>query len=360
MNIPLPEKRRVRSCSGRLPAGQIGCLAACHPFSQQLDVILPSDHDSLLEALENLKTSYGKGKTKLSNIINNANAFATLLMLSVNAHEDDIWCIDPRGHLTLSVSKETYERLGLVGKRLPFKIHDDRHVIDMALFNTAESTAVQAKRKTVLEDWDKRREVELGDEAGPWEVLYCSTGNQMRQVRCERTELKDVHMPLPTLSSQPRAQPTKKSVEEEEALEDWNRKIGELFEWVGMACLGAQRLYANDRVDPYVCVYESPTPSRIHNVTHLRWRGLLCPNFVQEVLDTITVTCHALPTSPVSYIPYTMTENGSLQLSDDVPARFPRADGEDTWSLILESETGDAAIRWVMVESLGQWDARWG
>ena len=48
-------------------------------------------------------------------------------MLSVNPHEDDIWCIDPRGHLTLSVSKDTYERLGLVGKKLPFKIHDDRH-----------------------------------------------------------------------------------------------------------------------------------------------------------------------------------------------------------------------------------------
>ena len=48
-------------------------------------------------------------------------------MLSVNTHEDDIWCIDPRGHLTLSVSKDTYERLGFVGKRLPFKIHEDRH-----------------------------------------------------------------------------------------------------------------------------------------------------------------------------------------------------------------------------------------
>ena len=38
-------------------------------------------------------------------------------MLSVNSHEDDIWCIDPRGHLTLSVSKDTYElqRLEFVG-----------------------------------------------------------------------------------------------------------------------------------------------------------------------------------------------------------------------------------------------------
>jgi len=354
---------------------------------------LPSDA-SLVEVLEKLETSYGKGKTKLSNItnafVNAHNAESTLLVLSVNAHEDDIWCIDPRERLTLSVSKDTYERLGLVGKKLPFKIHNDRHVIDMALRNTAESTVVLAKIKTVLEDWDKRRAVKLGDEAGPWEVLYCSTdpkvstplyapqGGEMHQVRCERRELKDVHVPLPTrtLSSQPHVKSTKKSVEEEEALEDWNSKIGKLFEWVGMACLGSQRLYANDRVDPYVCVYEPPTPSHIQDVIHLRWRGLLCPNFVQEVLDTIissmkagahtphpsfvSVTCHALPTSPVSYIPYTMRENGFLRLSGDVPVRFPRADSEDTWSLILESGTGEEGIQWVMVESLGQWDARWG
>lgn len=39
---------------------------------------------------------------------------------------DDVWCIDHRGLLTLSVSKDTYERLGLVGKKLPFKTHTDQ------------------------------------------------------------------------------------------------------------------------------------------------------------------------------------------------------------------------------------------
>lgn len=75
---------------------------------------------------------------------------------------------------------------------------------------------------------------------------YAPQGGQMRQVRCEKKELKDVHVPskLPTwtLSNQPHVKSTtKKSVEEEEALEDWNREIGELFEWLGMACLGSQR-----------------------------------------------------------------------------------------------------------------------
>ena len=118
----------------------------------------------------------------------------------------------------------------------------------MALCSTSRaeagaSTAVQAKRKTILEDWDKRRVVELGDEAASWEVLYCSTGlficsfsfcfplffcfhllggsnsilhytldpnktpaytlqgGQMRQVRCEKKEFKNVHVPLFELSA---------------------------------------------------------------------------------------------------------------------------------------------------------------
>ena len=74
--------------------------------------------------------------------------------------------------------------------------------------------------------------------------IYALQGGQMRQVRCEKTELKNVHVPLfelPTLSQPHLKLTTKKSVEEEEALQDRNRKIGELFEWLGMACLGSQR-----------------------------------------------------------------------------------------------------------------------
>ena len=47
------------------------------------------------------------------------------------------------------------------------------------------------------------------------------------------------------------------------------------------------RLYANDRVDTYVALYEHPTPSSVDDVTHLQWRGLLHPAFVGQVLDTL-------------------------------------------------------------------------
>ena len=80
--------------------------------------------------------------------------------------------------------------------------------------------------------------------------LYAPQGGQMRQIRCKKTELKDVLVPfdlkLPTwtLSKQqlePHVKSTTKKSVKEEALEDRNRKIEELFEWLGMACLGSQR-----------------------------------------------------------------------------------------------------------------------
>ena len=57
--------------------------------------------------------------------------------------------------------------------------------------------------------------------------------------------MSDVHIPTPSLSPRPVPQKSKgsKSAEndEDDALEDWNIHIESLFEWVGMACLGAQR-----------------------------------------------------------------------------------------------------------------------
>lgn len=123
------------------------------------------------------------------------------------------------------------------------------------------------------------------------------------------------------------------------------------------------RLSANDRTDPYISTYTPPTPSTIQDATHLRWRGLIAPEFVQNVLDTIisatspplpfvAITAQTFPNSPVSYIPD----------SGEGPVRMPREDAEDTWCLILTPSrgSGEAQAQWVMAESVGKWDTRWG
>jgi ribonuclease P/MRP protein subunit RPP40 len=138
------------------------------------------------------------------------------------------------------------------------------------------------------------------------------------------------------------------------------------------------RLQANDRADAYVAVYEPPQSwmATVADVTRLRWRGFLGPDFVQSVIDAVlryvgalafcrkqahslrssvpsaqfvAITSHAIPTAPVSYIP-----PGKDGLK--TPARVPSADGEDSWSLLVALQ----AKRWCLAESIGPLDTRWG
>ena len=57
-----------------------------------------------------------------------------LVALPIKSEHDDTWCIDPRGILTLCLSKQSYERLGLVGKKLPFKGCQELHGTRSILF----------------------------------------------------------------------------------------------------------------------------------------------------------------------------------------------------------------------------------
>ncbi|KAI0305839.1 ribonuclease P 40kDa subunit-domain-containing protein [Multifurca ochricompacta] len=143
-----------------------------------------------------------------------------------------------------------------------------------------------------------------------------------------------------------------------------------LFEWVGMVNLGAQRLQANDRVDPYVAVYSAPAPHTVGDMVHIRWYGFLTPRFVQRIVDT---AMHAATCSSAPLIGLTI--HGSTEVPVLTPHRIPRLEGEDTASVIFfprsmteeevmasESNNGErgiaVSVSWVMVESIGKWDSR--
>lgn len=117
---------------------------------------------------------------------------SNLLLVSHTQQQDDVWCIDPRAFLTICVSKETYERLGLTGQKLPFKTHSDCHRmsyfdvrpfafsssfigIDIPLTRSAHSLKNWEKIQSALLGWDKRRQAELGKEGALWDISYCSS-----------------------------------------------------------------------------------------------------------------------------------------------------------------------------------------
>lgn len=64
------------------------------------------------------------------------------------------------------------------------------------------------------------------------------------------------------------------------------------------------------------------------------------------------IASHAISASPVSYVSQTRSEG---------PVRLPRATAEDTWCLLATPSSDDPEkTNWSLVESLGQYDTRWG
>ncbi|KAJ7117832.1 ribonuclease P 40kDa subunit-domain-containing protein [Mycena epipterygia] len=360
MNVPAPPQQRVHISTGDVPSRKIQSLAAAHPFSQQLDVVFPAD-DALHAALSALETSYVKAPMELSRVGTFVHALensSKVTMLSADAHADDVWCLDPRGLLTLHLSDMSYQTLGITGTKLPFK-HQAGHIVALPLQARAESAR---KRDAAFKAWDLRR-------AQPWTVLYSANdvpataqfagenghAELVHPVQCQASATPNVRVPAVSLPARPTAA---------DDVEDWEHEMRGLFEWVGMAGLGAQRLHANDRVDPYVAVYDPPAPAEVGDVAHLRWRGFLGPAFVQSVVDAVlsaggpqfvSITSHGFPTAPVGYIPLGKDGKPAGLKS---PARAPREDAEDVWCVIVARE-GDAT-RWCLAESIGSLDARWG
>ncbi|KAJ6498339.1 hypothetical protein DFH09DRAFT_1376151 [Mycena vulgaris] len=349
MDIPSPPRQRVHISTGDLPSPKLHTLAAAHPFTQQLDVLFPAS-PALQAALSTLDTAYVHASMEVTRALEQERP---LTVLSADPHADDAWCVDQHGRLTLHLAAPSYQTLGLAGTRLPFKGAEGHTVSVPADTNT--------KAKTKLRAWDVRRK-----EAGlaPWPVLYCAADaastalaaaanghtSSLRTVTPQARTFDNLRVPAVALLPRPPAT-------DPAAVEDWEADMRALFEWVGMAGLGAQRLQANDRADAYVAVYAAP-PGGVGDVAHLRWRGFLGPAFVQSVIDAVlstgsphfaAITAHALPAAPVGYLP---PGNGNGK----GPARVPRADGEDAWCVLVDG----ARARWCLTESIGGLDARWG
>lgn len=273
-------------------------------------------------------------------------------------HDEDVWCIDTRGVLSIAACKQTYERLGTVGQQLPWK-GCEFHIIEICLHKNGIIPETPATRfwhrlgdkvAAALSKWDSER--------GPWQIIY--TLKNTTDHPAQQGSIEHVIKPVVRIISSIHIPDTELSAEGEEELED----IASLYEWVGMACMGAQRLQANDRVDPYIAVYSPPTPSHIGDLTHVRWTGLLPPDFVQQLISSVimnsshddeslsvrAITAQGVPTVPVNYIPRTDHDRTRL--------RAPREDSVDTWSLLLQRR--ENRCHWVLAENIGKWDGRFG
>lgn len=92
------------------------------------------------------------------------------------------------------------------------------------------------------------------------------------------------------------------------------------------------------------------------------------PSSGDEIFVAIVV--HGITNSPVVYLPSpspgiksrnseSKPVPSSVSVSES-PGHLPRKDGEDSVCLIMMVPKENRDVRCILVESVGQWDARWG
>ncbi|KAL4245866.1 Ribonuclease P protein subunit Rpp40 [Abortiporus biennis] len=332
-------------------------------LSGKIEVVFPASEE--LEAnLRNLKTTYYKCETSLTNFIDFVTSTGgldegndTMIALGSPSHLDnDVWCIGSTSLLVLSVGKETYEQLQLTSSfKFPWKGYDNLRYIMYNINDKLPLWNLKKKEKESIKAWDQRR--------GPWNITYHYDdikatniqhipGAQKFEVVPEVRQTADVRI-VDGFSVKKRPER-----DNEDQVRDWEEECSELFEWVGMACLGSDRLRTNDKPDPYLAVYDPSLHMRAGRLTHIKWTGLLSSTFTKQVLDCLLdvpfacVVAHGVPTSPVGF---------SKEMLTQPSIRVPRPDSEDTWSIVLTSEGNDSENgKWIMAETIGEFDARWG
>ncbi|KAF8575200.1 hypothetical protein K439DRAFT_1665153, partial [Ramaria rubella] len=240
------------------------------PFIHQLDVIL-TDSEEAASSLASLSTSYYRSRITFTTLFHDfaTPSASTTTALSVgHLATEDVWCLDTRGVISLSLTKATYESLGVgaginLGRKLKYLVKLDLR----------DNSTLALRTRNALEKWDIRR-AGVGEDA--WDVLLSSQYSNagLRPESCQEVKAYLQTMPIAWVPQIPR--PIQESSRED---------LAGLFEWVGLACLGSLRLSPGDTVSPYAAAYEPPSGSSAGTITHLRWTGFLPLEFVKSVLE---------------------------------------------------------------------------
>ncbi|KAL5492634.1 hypothetical protein ACEPAI_4081 [Sanghuangporus weigelae] len=368
--------------------GSPSSLSSSHPFTHQIDIVFSPPDQSLQHKLQKLESDYQSGRAELSEILDTChhdligrfdqaqNEFIAL----AEGHRgvEDVWCIDHRGLLTLLVTKDTYQQLGLVGEKASKK--SELYYVQVDLHDRTSSVYTRTKERIRL--WDEQRKAQG---VLPWRVHIHgnlpSLQAKLHPVKAQARVRAVDDILIPVLDEKKiefaRTRGNRDGREGDTDRDEENERIEELFEWVGMACMDSERLQANDRPNPFVAQYEAPEPSTIGGVTHVQWSGFLPPSFVKQVLESVVQSIKSATTSleaaNTSTGPSFLSITANLHRNAPISYISPKAFGEgaktevrmgrwgrkvECWSLILkavaspepESKGGDGRkeCEWVL------------
>ncbi|KAJ2571335.1 hypothetical protein GGH19_004950 [Coemansia sp. RSA 1807] len=258
-------------------------LIQTHPFNHQISII--SQSTTVRETLAKYIGSYYNVTLKLSDFIDpafisNYIKRNTLIALSSNRYidADDVFAIDGQ-KLILSVGKDTYETLGLVGKSAQFPVErGSRFVVEIDLLDCMDPAKkyyqrVHNRLNAVL---NEPVEFLVGyfDKNTGTPVTFDIPGATVVTPQVDTRSVPNMLVPnVPECL-----------ISTNEQTDTWTEHAHELFEWIGLATSCSQAVAGTSDEQTSAYTVPEPTSKDMHIVTV---RGLLSATAIHSVINEL-------------------------------------------------------------------------
>ncbi|KAJ2714696.1 hypothetical protein H4R19_001590 [Coemansia spiralis] len=307
-HVPLPKERHSKSklfvtLSSLGPKrGEHMRALETHPFNHRLTIIAPIGAIGVEKVLGAHIGSYFRIQLKLSDLIDPAfvaNYVKDKELVALSADRlidaDDVFAIDGRGKLVLSLTKDTYEVLGLAGRPAAFPLkRGARFIVEIDLLDERMDPAkkhfqrVHARLAAVL------------DEPVDFVMALCDaeSGHTLN------LDIPGATVCAPQVAAQTLAGAAVPAIPDEflavQCQDDvWAEQAQDLFEWIGLAAAGAQALVPG-AVDPEACTYCAPEPSAMADLAVCSVTGFIPPRAIAAAVGALLAEAQA--TGAVFYV----------------------------------------------------------
>ncbi|KAI8323643.1 hypothetical protein GQ54DRAFT_296603 [Martensiomyces pterosporus] len=259
-----------------------------HPFNYRCTVIAPDTID-VKEAIKEHIGCYYKATLTLSQLIDPQFIAAyvkkgSLFALSQDSTIDsgDLFAIDGQGTLIMSLGKDSYEEAGLVGVQAQFPLErGSRHIVKINLTEDCMTpgrklyervrrsfdTVLTQKIEFLVGYFDPETGKSLDFDV-PGAVACTPSISTRRTAKTFVPQFSDLFAATGKPS------------------DEWVERAQEVFEWIGLASFGSQRL-TETQVDPFVSAYHAPEPRELVNLNVASVSGLLSPKAISGISEAL-------------------------------------------------------------------------
>ncbi|KAI9209832.1 ribonuclease P 40kDa subunit-domain-containing protein [Polychytrium aggregatum] len=202
--------------------------------------------------------------------------------LDAKIDASDVFALLPDGILVLSVEKDTYETLGLVGEHSRFS-KGHRFVIKIDLKSTKFKPGSKLYDRV---EWCFTHTLTrtftfviaaVEEDGAPMDIGFPDSAHaQKLEPKVEVELIENAEVPLWTQAGS--------ALESPDESANIKQSLLDLHEWLGLVACGQLRVL---HVDPFISVYRPPEPNQRGSVMKLTWTGMLVAENLFELSSIV-------------------------------------------------------------------------